>query len=213
MIGVVAWAVAIAACLVVEGIALVRPHDAWPTFSDILRVVTASRLGRWTLFALWLWLGWHTFVRGWHFFLRDPVGDEPPPDPATRRALAVAPVTLEELLRQDVIPLVMVYVVVLLMLSYCARSIRARGPAAARARVSDSTRARGWKAFGRHLLVTSGGGYALFLSVVALYYGLVANQTPAFLRDAIGGGAFLAFAIGVPSFALLSWIATALRRH
>jgi hypothetical protein len=26
---------------------------------------------RWALFALWLWFGWHTFVRGWHFLLRD----------------------------------------------------------------------------------------------------------------------------------------------
>ena len=22
------------------------------------------------LFALWLWLGWHIFIRGWHFLLR-----------------------------------------------------------------------------------------------------------------------------------------------
>jgi hypothetical protein len=28
-------------------------------------------LGRVLLFALWLWLGWHLFVRGWSFFLRD----------------------------------------------------------------------------------------------------------------------------------------------
>jgi hypothetical protein len=28
--------------------------------------------GRWVLFALWLWFGWHFFVRGWRFLLRDP---------------------------------------------------------------------------------------------------------------------------------------------
>jgi hypothetical protein len=27
-------------------------------------------VGRWAVFALWLWFGWHLFVRGWHFFLR-----------------------------------------------------------------------------------------------------------------------------------------------
>jgi len=27
-------------------------------------------VGRWALFALWLWAGWHFFVRGWHFLLR-----------------------------------------------------------------------------------------------------------------------------------------------
>jgi hypothetical protein len=35
--------------------------------------VTRYPLGRWALFALWLWWGWHTFVRGWHFLLRGPV--------------------------------------------------------------------------------------------------------------------------------------------
>jgi hypothetical protein len=27
-------------------------------------------LGRAILFGLWLWLGWHVFIRGWTFFLR-----------------------------------------------------------------------------------------------------------------------------------------------
>jgi hypothetical protein len=27
-------------------------------------------VGRWALFALWLWVGWHIFIRGWHFLLR-----------------------------------------------------------------------------------------------------------------------------------------------
>jgi hypothetical protein len=27
-------------------------------------------LGRVVLFGLWLWLGWHLFIRGWRFFLR-----------------------------------------------------------------------------------------------------------------------------------------------
>jgi hypothetical protein len=26
--------------------------------------------GRFILFGLWLWLGWHLFIRGWAFFLR-----------------------------------------------------------------------------------------------------------------------------------------------
>lgn len=29
-------------------------------------------VGRWALFGLWLWFGWHTFVRGWHFLLPEP---------------------------------------------------------------------------------------------------------------------------------------------
>ncbi len=38
--------------------------------SDVLRVAMRYPLGRWVLFGLWLWFGWHLFVRGWRFFLR-----------------------------------------------------------------------------------------------------------------------------------------------
>ena len=71
VIGLVGWAVIIAALLLWEGLGLVRHDDRWPTFSDMVRTVTRTVPGRWILFALWLWWGWHTFVRGWRFFLRD----------------------------------------------------------------------------------------------------------------------------------------------
>ena len=70
MIALAGWAVLIAAVLVWEGLGLVKPHDRWPTFSDMLRKVTHTAPGRWMLFGVWLWLGWHLFVRGWRFFLR-----------------------------------------------------------------------------------------------------------------------------------------------
>ena len=49
---------------------LADQHDRWPTFSDVIRTIMHHAVGRWVLFALWLWLGWHFFVRGWRFFLR-----------------------------------------------------------------------------------------------------------------------------------------------
>jgi Family of unknown function (DUF6186) len=70
MIGLVGWAVVIAVLLAYQGWTLLRNDDAWPTFSDLVRVVTRYPLGRWVLFGLWLWFGWHLFVRGWRFFLR-----------------------------------------------------------------------------------------------------------------------------------------------
>jgi hypothetical protein len=33
-------------------------------------VIMRYPVGRWVLFAFWLWAGWHFFVRGWHFLLR-----------------------------------------------------------------------------------------------------------------------------------------------
>jgi hypothetical protein len=34
-----------------------------PTLADLVRVLLEPRAGRWFLFAGWLWLGWHLFVR------------------------------------------------------------------------------------------------------------------------------------------------------
>jgi len=38
--------------------------------SDIFRTIMRPLLGRVVVFGLWLWLGWHLFIRGWRFFLR-----------------------------------------------------------------------------------------------------------------------------------------------
>ena len=69
--GIAVWAALFALLLGYQGFALVRDDDRWPAFSDVLRTVTKYPAGRWILFAVWLWLGWHLFVRGWRFFLRD----------------------------------------------------------------------------------------------------------------------------------------------
>jgi hypothetical protein len=70
MIGLVGWAAVMGVLLAYQGLTLVRHDDAWPTFSDLVRVVMRYPPGRWVLFGLWLWFGWHLFVRGWRFFLR-----------------------------------------------------------------------------------------------------------------------------------------------
>ena len=44
----------------------------WPTVSDMLRSFMAFRAGRVLMFAMWLWLGWHLFIRHWEFFLKSP---------------------------------------------------------------------------------------------------------------------------------------------
>jgi succinate dehydrogenase/fumarate reductase cytochrome b subunit len=64
------WLVIVGALLVWQGIGLSRGPE-WPTLSDLFRAVMGPPLGRALLFGLWLWLGWHLFVRGWTFFLRE----------------------------------------------------------------------------------------------------------------------------------------------
>ena len=70
VIGYLIWAVLFGALFAWEGLGLARVSGC-PTLSDVFRLIMRSPVGRWALFALWLWVGWHTFVRGWHFLLRD----------------------------------------------------------------------------------------------------------------------------------------------
>ena len=70
MTGLIGWAVAFGLLLAYQGLCLVRAGDGWPAFSEVLRVVMRHPLGRWALFGVWLWGGWHLFMRGWQFFLR-----------------------------------------------------------------------------------------------------------------------------------------------
>ncbi len=63
------WAVLAALFLVWQGLALVS-DPSFPTISDLIQAVSRTLVGRWVLFGLWLWVGWHLFVRGWQWFVR-----------------------------------------------------------------------------------------------------------------------------------------------
>ncbi len=70
MRGLIGWAVVMAVVMSYQGLCLVKNNDQWPAFSDLIRVAMRNTAGRWILFGLWLWIGWHFFVRGWKFLLR-----------------------------------------------------------------------------------------------------------------------------------------------
>jgi Family of unknown function (DUF6186) len=70
VLGYLVWAVLIGAVFAWEGLALSGISGSVPTLSATFRAIMRYPPGRWALFALWLWLGWHLFVRGWHFLLR-----------------------------------------------------------------------------------------------------------------------------------------------
>jgi hypothetical protein len=69
LMGYLAWAVLFGAVFAWEGLALARVSGV-PSFSDVIRVIMRYPVGRWALFALWLWAGWHLFIRRWLFLLR-----------------------------------------------------------------------------------------------------------------------------------------------
>jgi hypothetical protein len=56
------WLVIVAVLLTWQGIGLVLGAE-WPTLTDFFRASMRSTTGRLVLFGLWLWLGWHLFVR------------------------------------------------------------------------------------------------------------------------------------------------------
>lgn len=60
--GLIGWGVVFALVFVWQGLAMAR--RSWPTLSGLLEAVT-SPPARWAAFALWLWVGWHVFVRTW----------------------------------------------------------------------------------------------------------------------------------------------------
>jgi hypothetical protein len=60
--GLIGWGVIWGLVLTWQGLAMAG--RSWPTLSGLLEAVT-SPVARWAAFALWLWVGWHVFVRMW----------------------------------------------------------------------------------------------------------------------------------------------------
>src|SRR2546430_14604258 len=117
VIGLTGWAVLLGLCLAWEGLGLVFGHEHWPSMSDLLRTVSRPVVGRWILLALWIWLGWHLFVRGWQPLLR---GEPAPQHPAASMTLALV-------VRQVLTPLLATYALVLGMIGMTARRARRAG--------------------------------------------------------------------------------------
>jgi hypothetical protein len=137
------------------------------------------------------------------------------------------------LLRQDVVPMVAGYLLVMVALGLGLRlSLRSgpgrgpgstAGPEAADAypeAADASPEAAGvgrppaplhWRRLARHVAGTMLGGYLLLVTVVVLYYFLVARVGGAFIKSAFTGCAML-IGLAAPVFAAASWL-TELRRH
>jgi hypothetical protein len=132
------------------------------------------------------------------------------------------------LIRQDVLPVGVGYLLVMGALAVGLRQLRrggdpapagdagrpAGGPAqgaqpeagpAGGGQAGDG-RADGWLRLARHYAGTAIGGYLLLMAVVILYYYGVARVGGAFIVSAFTGCALL-IALATPVFALASWLA------
>jgi hypothetical protein len=66
---IVGWIIVFGAVLGWQAFMLVQGPPS-PTMSSMLRAFMRPVAGRVLLFGIWLWIGWHLFIRGWGFFLR-----------------------------------------------------------------------------------------------------------------------------------------------
>jgi hypothetical protein len=187
MIGIVGWVVVGGLLLTWEGLAIAFDRPDWPSTSDMVRAMTRPVVGRWLLFAAWLWLGWHLFMRGWSFFLAGSGARTPPRAPKSVRAL----------LTQVVLPLLTCYAGWLALVAGGRRErLRVRRAHGARS-FGPAWSTRGWV---RYLATTVTGGYLAFVAVIAGYAMVSGRPGGGVFRGALRDGAFLAFAVALPVF-------------
>jgi hypothetical protein len=188
------------AVLVWEGLGLTI-GEPWPTLSHMLRTVTRPLAGRLVLFGVWLWIGWHLFVRGWTFFLRGPLPELPAPSRG-------GGMTLSQLWQHAILPLAGIYWLFVAMLSFAVRR-----PVVSRdAGGVGKQRATAWWRSILGVALTVGAGYGVFITLIGAYV-VFAGRNPAdLLGHAVTGGALLAFIVVLPGFLLLS-MAAALKRR
>lgn len=111
------------------------------------------------------------------------------------------------LIRQDLVPMVAGYLVIMTVLGIGLRRLR-RLPSLPRPRaaVPEGTGARGgWPALIRYMIATAVGGYLVLSVVVVVYYYGVAHVGGQFLQSAFTGTALLA-GIALPVFAATAWL-------
>ena len=204
VVGLIGWALIFGAFLVWEGLGLTLGHQ-WPTLSHMLRVVTRPLPGRLVLFGLWLWVGWHLFIRGWDFFLRGPLPEAPSPGGS-------GGLSLGQMWQQAIVPLTGFYALFLGMLAFSARRQLPDDHDTA-SEAASALRAVDWLRAVPSMLLTVAAGYGFFVAMIGAYVLVSGSDPGGLLGHAIRGGALLAFGVVVPGFILLSWTARLKRRR
>src|SRR5262249_19524269 len=112
--------------------------------------------------------------------------------------------SLSQIVRQVLTPLLATYALVLGMIAMTARRARRDGslrPAKASPEPVGAMRQAG------RIVALLLVGYAAFFGIVLTYYAVVATESPEFLAAAARGGAFITFAVALPGLLLLSAVA------
>jgi hypothetical protein len=116
------------------------------------------------------------------------------------------------LIRQDLVPMLAGYLIIMTTLGLGLLRLRRPGSRGREARGrpdrpdGGSGSRRGWLLLARHAITTAAGGYLLLMAVVIAYYYGVARVGGAFLKSAFTGTALL-IGLALPLFAGASWLA------
>lgn len=196
--GLIGWAAIFGVFLLWEGLGLTMGQH-WPTLSHMLRAVTRPLPGRLFAFGLWLWIGWHLFIRGWNFFLRGPLPEGP-------AAGGAGPMSLGQLWQHAILPLTGVYALFLAMLAF----VPGRKSSLQRDEAVQEAMPLGRVLLGIALAVAV--GYVSFVALIAGYVLLAGKDPAGLLLHAIKGGSVLAFGVAVPGFVFLTLVARLTRR-
>jgi hypothetical protein len=196
MVGVLGWSVILAAGVVWEALALAGRRDAWPSLSDLAGALTRTVAGRWVLFAMWLWVGWHLFMRGWRFFLREPASGERASTTRLGGAAFVPPSDVGAWMETAVIPLFAFFLLGAVLLFYARARLAREEP------TRGAPAGRGWGACIAHIAATVGGGYALFVGAMAAYDLVFDRHDPSLIEEALIQGGFLAICVAPVAFVL-----------
>jgi hypothetical protein len=114
-----------------------------------------------------------------------------------------------DVLRHDVIPVASAYLVFVgMLIAYARTRSRPGGPRSAGHRPPAM-----WLDLVRYLAITAAGGYLFFLGIVVVFYLVLGGERPEFIRQALVQGSLLAFAMVIPAFMALSWLAQVLSRR
>jgi Family of unknown function (DUF6256) len=115
---------------------------------------------------------------------------------------------LGHVLGQVVIPTAFAYALFLVALWRGAKGGPGRIPTA-----DPPASTRDWAGLARTVVVTACSGYVGFLVLVVVFYLGLGGQGPGFLRDAVVGGAFMAFAVACPAFLFIELARSLPRRR
>jgi hypothetical protein len=193
VIGYALWALLLVAALTLEALGLTVSGRQWPTVSDLFRSGTRPVYGRWIVFALWLWAGWHFFIRGWEFFLRGKGAEAPG---------AAGGKTFGATITQVLIPLFLLFAV-FFTVGWASKRLNDEDLPA---RSASNAAARRPRQFVRYAFITTIAGYVLLVAAIGVYQLIAGSSAAGDLRSAAKYGAFLAFAVALPLFLVIAFV-------